>query len=275
MTDEPLTTQKDQISSFEYTIFDDGIVVCGNCTNESIFDFVKNHISPHKFAAIVTDPPYGNILDDAWDKTKLTQQQFSDWMVGWFKVWLDLLPDGGAFYVWGGIGIPKFRPFFQFLADIETNKEFNVVLATLITWGKRRAYGVKNNFLFTREELAYFVKGKKNKPRVFNIPLLKKVRGYEGYNKKYPAKSEFLRRTNVWSDITEIFKGKTHPAEKAARVCEIPIEVSSNKDEWVLDLFGGSGSTAIAARKLGRKFVIIEKDKGSYNKIIAKLQPVV
>jgi len=119
------------------------------------------------------------------------------------------------------------------------------------------------------------VKGKENKPRVFNIPLLEKVRGYEGYNKKYPAKSEFLRRTNVWSDITEIFKGKTHPAEKAARVCEIPIEVSSNKDEWVLDLFGGSGSAAVAARKLGRKFVIIEKDKGSYHKIVAKLQPVV
>lgn len=260
---------------FEHTVFDDGVVICGDCNDKSIFEFVKNHITPQKFAAIVTDPPYGNILDDVWDKTKLTQQQFSDWMTGWFKLWLDLLPDGGAFYVWGGIGIPKFRPFFQFLADIETNKEFNVVLATLITWGKRRAYGTKNNFLFTREELAYFVKGKENKPRVFNIPLLEKLRGYEGYNSKYPAKSEFLRRTNVWSDITEIFKGKTHPAEKAARVCEIPIEVSSNKDEWILDLFGGSGSTAIAARKLGRKFVIIEKDKESCDKIVAKLQPIV
>jgi DNA modification methylase len=94
----------DITSTFEHTIFDDGLVICGDCTDQTIFEFVKKHIAPGKFAAIITDPPYGNILDDAWDKTKLTQQQFSDWMTGWFKIWLDLLPDGGAFYVWGGIG---------------------------------------------------------------------------------------------------------------------------------------------------------------------------
>jgi hypothetical protein len=58
------------------------------------------------------------------------------------------------------------------------------------------------------------VKGNAKKPRVFNVPLLDKKRGYTGYNKKYPAKSEFFMRSNVWTDVTEIVQEKLHPTQK-------------------------------------------------------------
>jgi adenine specific DNA methylase Mod len=65
----------------------------------------------------------------------------------------------------------------------------------------------------------------------------------------------------VWDDITEIFRGKKHINEKPSKLAEVMISVSSNKDDLVVDLFAGSGSTGVAAEKLGRKSLLVEKGK--------------
>ena len=249
-------------------IHKDGLTICGDCTDVDVLAEVKSYLQSQgqeKATLIYTDPPYGNILDEKWDKTKLNEKQFSAWMIGWSKQWCDVLEDGGAFYVWGGIGKRNFRPFFQYMLDAESD---SFELANLITWKKKRAYGVPRNYIFTREELAYFVKGRAERPRKFSIPYLAEKRGYAGYNKKYPAKSEFYRRTNVWTDITEIFKGKNHPTQKPERLAQIPIEIHTEPGDFVIDMFAGSGSTGHAARVLGRKFILIEKDQVYYDKII-------
>jgi len=253
-------------------IFKDGLTINGDCTDPDVINEVKAYLQEQgqeKAALIFTDPPYGNILDEKWDKTKLNEKQFASWMVDWTKLWADLLFDGGSFYVWGGVGKRNFRPFFQYMLDVESD---NFQLANLITWKKKRAYGVPRNYIFTREELAYFVKGRAERPRKFVIPYLDDKRGYAGYNKKYPAKSEFYRRTNVWTDITEIFKGKVHPTEKPKRLSQIPIEIHTDPNEFVIDMFAGSGATGHAARSLGRKFILVEKDPTYYDKIVESLK---
>ncbi len=219
---------------------------------------------------IIADPPYGNIVDEKWDMTDVSQEEFANWMCDWTSRWARLaLASGGAFYVWGGIGKPGFRPFLKYLTNVETKNSFE--LANLITWSKKRGYGVQNNYLFTREECAYFVNGSAKSPRKFNVPLLSTKRGYAGYNAKYPAKSEFYRRTNVWSDVTEMMRGKLHPTQKTQRLHEIMIEIHTDPGEWVVDPFGGAGTTAFAARKLGRKFIVIEKDEKMVDDIVNRL----
>ena len=248
--------------------FKDGLAINGDSTSQEIVDVVKDYLGNASVPLIATDPPYGNIVMQDWDRTKMSDDEYADYMVQWTRLWSQTLEQGGAFYVWGGLGLPNFRPFIKYITRVEDN---NFKMSNLITWSKKRAYGVQNNYLFTREELAYFVKGNPKKPLKFNIPLLETKRGYEGYNKKYPAKSEFYRRTNVWMDVNEIFKGKLHPTQKPQRVVEIPIQVHTNPGEFVIDPFAGSGATAVAARKLGRKFVVVEKDEEIFDEMIRRL----
>lgn len=251
-------------------IGDRGFVLNEDGTDEKTVQFVKE-LTGGSIALIVTDPPYGNVLSIGWDRWKDDAASFQSWMIEWTKLWSQLLADNAAFYVWGGIGTPGFRPFFRYLATVE--EETGLKIANLITWKKKRAYGIQHNYLFTREECVYLFKGENiKKPRCFNVPLLEEKRGYAGYNAKYPAKSEFYRRSNVWTDITEVMRGKVHEAQKAQRTVEIPIEVHTNPEEWIIDPFAGSGTAAFAALKLGRRFVVIEKDPVAFESMVERLR---
>lgn len=72
--------------------------------------------------------------------------------------------------------------------------------------------------------------------------------------------------TDVWSDIDFYIKGRIHPTEKPEALLERIILTSTNKGDWILDPFAGSGSTGRVARKLDRNSFLIEKDTGIYKK---------
>jgi len=251
-------------------LFPDGCAIQADSTDSATTAKVREMLGA-KVGLIIADPPYGNIVDEKWDKYTGPDEQFAEWMFEWTKMWSDqLLLDNGAFYVWGGIGTPGFRPFMKYIPRVEQPGSFE--LANLVTWSKKRGYGVQHNYLFTREELAYFTKGLAKKPRVFHVPLLASKRGYAGFDQKYPAKSEFYRRTNIWADITEIFRGKVHPTQKPQKLHEIMIEVHTDPGDWVIDPFAGCGTTALAARKLGRKFVVVENDQKTFDEMVIRLR---
>ena len=58
----------------------------------------------------------------------------------------------------------------------------------------------------------------------------------------------------------DVVRSKNHPTEKPVKLMEALIKNSSNKNDTVLDLFMGAGSTGVACKNLGRKFIGIEKD---------------
>jgi len=245
-----------------------GHAVLGDSTTREAFELALS-LAGGLVPLIIADPPYGNVLSDAWDRWDGNDRNMAQWMCGWTHLWRDALHPNAAFYVWGGIGQPGFRPFFRYLVDVERP---GLKLANLITWKKRRAYGVQHNYLFTREECAYLINGPDiKKPRCFNVPLLAEKRGYAGYDPKHPALSDFYRRTNVWTDVTEVMRGKLHPAQKPDRVIEVPIEVHTLTGECVIDLFAGSGTTARAAGRLGRRFIVFERDEATFGSLVDRL----
>lgn len=238
-----------------------GTVICGDVLDPNLFR--KYQLESSGYPLVIADPPYGQILKNTnWDNW--TSEEY----LHLSEVIKNLLSYGGSAYVWGGIGKRGNRPFFEFLASVENHSGLN--LKNVITWKKRRAYGKSDDYLFTREEIAWLVKGEK--PAVFNVPYLDEKRGYAGYSSKYPAKSEYKRRTNVWTDVTEILRGKKHIAEKPERLAEVMIETHTKPGDVVVDLLSGSGNVSVVAKRMGRRFIAVEGDRETFESILQRLR---
>ena len=67
-------------------------------------------------------------------------------------------------------------------------------------------------------------------------------------------------------------KSELHPTMKPVSLVQRMIEWSSRPDDIVLDFFGGSGTTLIAAHKTGRKARITEMDPRFCDVIIRRWQ---
>ncbi|RDU72210.1 DNA-methyltransferase [Helicobacter brantae] len=69
--------------------------------------------------------------------------------------------------------------------------------------------------------------------------------------------------SDVWTDIHRIRHSKNrdeHPCQLPIHLLERIILMSTNEGDIVLDPFMGTGTTALAAKRLGRNFIGFEKD---------------
>jgi site-specific DNA-methyltransferase (adenine-specific) len=62
-----------------------------------------------------------------------------------------------------------------------------------------------------------------------------------------------------------------HPTEKPVKLLEYLIAKSTTKGEVVLDMFMGVGSTCLAAKQLGRRYIGIELEPAWFNIALARL----
>ena len=65
---------------------------------------------------------------------------------------------------------------------------------------------------------------------------------------------------DVWSIKKVTPQGMVHLTEKPVELAARAMQYSSQPGENVLDLFGGSGSTLIAAEQMGRRAFLMELD---------------
>lgn len=95
-----------------------------------------------------------------------------------------------------------------------------------------------------------------NKYYMNSYELILMLRKGEARNINNLGEKNLLRIPNVTN--------RRHPTQKPVALMEILIGNSTNKGDIVLDPFMGSGTTCIAADRLGRKYIGIEKDKRYY-----------
>ena len=81
------------------------------------------------------------------------------------------------------------------------------------------------------------------------------------YN-KVALKKYFVRQCGFINDGDDRF----HPTQKPQRLLSMLIEDFSSEGDLILDCFSGSGTTCVAAKELGRRFIGIEIDP-EYHKI--------
>lgn len=77
------------------------------------------------------------------------------------------------------------------------------------------------------------------------------------------------KQGDVWL-IDRPSKSVHHPTEKPVTLCARAIRNSSRRGDIVLDVFGGSGSTLVAAEQLQRKCYMMELDPGYCDVIVRR-----
>jgi len=112
---------------------------------------------------------------------------------------------------------------------------------SILTWEKPLSVINKNRFSTNAEYIC----------RIYDFGTgLNKLPSNEFYNKVIHVPTE---------------REKLHPTAKPVSLFQRLIMLSSKENEIVLDPFCGSGTTAVAAYRTGRRFICIEKEEKYYN----------
>ena len=83
--------------------------------------------------------------------------------------------------------------------------------------------------------------------------------------KRYESEYEGVPLQDIWTDISKIHNTSAeltgYPTQKPEKLLERIILASSNPGDLVMDPFGGSGTTAAVAEKLGRRWITCDFGK--------------
>jgi DNA modification methylase len=141
------------------------------------------------------------------------------------------------------IGKHDQHPIFEIMSGIERSWHFR----NWITWKKARAFGKKCNYLFCREEIIWFSASGKNEEVIFNVPFTTE-------RLKRPGKTEFKKVSNVWDDVTQVFRPERSCRRPMPLIARL-VKAHSNPRDLVVDFFSGYGTTGIVSHHLNRRFL--------------------
>ena len=214
---------------------------------------------------MIVDPPYN--LTKTFGSSVFREMNIEDyvqWLDSWLEKSLHCLKENASVYIcadWkSSIAVP-----------LAASKYF--ILQNRISWEREKGRGAKNNWKNCLEDIWFFTKSKNYKFNLDAVKILRPViapyRDDKGCPKDWFSQNgQKLRLThpsNIWTDISVPFwsmgENTPHPTQKPEKLIAKLILASSDKGDVILDPFLGSGTTAVVAKKLGRHFIGIEKEK--------------
>jgi site-specific DNA-methyltransferase (adenine-specific) len=206
----------------------------------------------------LTDPPYGNVLAEKWDRWKTTEA-FVEWWLGIANIMFERTAEHGSLVFFAGLGAKTQHAVDLVVAMRKTGWTFR----NWITWSKRRAIGKSHDYLNAREEILWFSKSKERTGVTFNKPFTDELSDFKKVFSGKPNPNAFKRATTVWKDIPESLRAKAsgHSCEKPERLIERLLLTHSDVDDLIVDPFCGSGVVAACADKHGRQFMVADADK--------------
>jgi DNA modification methylase len=235
-------------------------------------------LPPQSFQCILTDPPYFQVLtDEAWDNSWRDEEEYLRWTEEWVRLCLPLLRPDGLLFLFGQPG-KREQAFLHLCSRLLRLAKFH----DLIVWDRVVGYNQRKDSFNPQYEMilvlrpleatgmAYFDK------RAGRTPYDEKtIRSYLG-DKRYKDQAKRAEELALGRPATNILrvpslKGNSsekagHPSQKPLALLRTLLEASTRPGDSVLDPFLGSGSTAVAARELGRLWTGIELSP-EYNEI--------
>lgn len=220
------------------------------------------------FPLIIADPPYNISKQYSTSKFKAeSRADYKKYTEHWLSLVLPLLADNGSMYIcvdWKSSII---------VGDIlsSLDEQGHIFLRNRITWEREKGRGAKMNWKNCLEDIWFFTKSRQYTFNTDAVKMRRKVVApytVDGKPKDWTRDQDGAWRdtypSNFWSDITVPFwsmpENTAHPAQKSEKLLAKLILCSSNNGDIVFDPFGGSGSTAVTAKKLGRRWCSIEKE---------------
>lgn len=209
------------------------------------------------------DPPFN--LGKAY-ASKIDDALKSDEYVAWCKLWLDemirVLKPGGSMFCYN---LPKWNlPLGAYIGERLTFRHW-------ITVDIKYSLPIQKRLYPSHYSLLYFVKG--DKPAIFHpdrlpVPCCRhcggELRDYGGYKDKMNPLGVSL--TDVWTDIPPVRHAKYKKREAnglALKLMDRIVTMASDPGSIILDPFGGSGTTYVAAELTGRRWIGAELECSS------------
>ncbi len=232
--------------------------------NDDLFHILE-WIPPSFADLIFLDPPYN--LTKSFNGTVFQErsaEEYKDWLDSWFPKLLRTLRPNGSVYICG---------------DWRSSTAIHLVagkylkVRNRITWEREKGRGANRNWKMCSEDIWFCTLSDEFTFNLDAVKLKRRViapyRGEEGQPKDWEETEEGGYRathpSNIWTDLTVPFwsmpENTDHPTQKPEKLLAKVILAGSNPGDLILDPFLGSGTTSVVAKKLGRRFVGIERDQ--------------
>ena len=220
-------------------------------------------LPPGSVDLLIADPPYN--LRKEYDGAVFQKQSAEDYTAytrRWLALAAPLLKDTGSIYV---------------CCDWESSLVVGRVLEEFfqvrnrITWQREKGRGAAANWKNSMEDIWFATCGD---DYVFHLDAVKQRRRVLAPYREDGRPKDWLETpdgnyrdscpSNFWDDVTVPFwsmpENTAHPAQKPEKLLAKLILASSSPGDLVLDPFLGSGSVSVTAKKLGRRWLGIERE---------------
>lgn len=214
-------------------------LMCGDSTNE---EDVKKLMNGKLADLVLTDPPYNVAIENSQGmkikNDNMGDSEFLNFLTKAFACLNLALKEGGVFYVWFAS-----REHINFETALNNN---NLEVRQELIWNKSSLIIGRQDYQWKHEPCLYGWK--------------------EGAGHYFGGD----RKQTTVIDWDKPSKCDLHPTMKPVGLFDYQIKNSSRKNEIVLDLFGGSGTTIIACEQNGRNAYVMEYDPKYVDVIIER-----
>ena len=244
---------------------------CNRIINGESLEILKK-IPSKTFDLVFADPPYNMQIgeklkrpdnskvygvNDKWDQF-LNFKHYDEFSKEWLKECKRILKDNGSMWVIG-----TYHNIFRLGYHIQN---LNYWILNDVIWRKNNPMPNFKGTRFTNahETLIWASKSKKSK-YTFNYQSLKCL------NDDLQMRSDWTLPICNGKERLKKNGKKIHSTQKPEALLHRIILATTNKGDLICDPFIGTGTSAVVAKKLGRKYFGIEKDKkyfGAANKRI-------
>lgn len=207
---------------------------------------------------IIADPPYGLGKDYGNDSDRLDAQEYLVWSRRWIDAVLPKLKENGSLYVF---------LTWQHSPEVFSYLKTKLAMVNEIIWDRRvpSMGGSTRKFSSVHDNIGFFVKS-----RDYHFDLDAVRIPYDAETKKARTRSIFVGKRwlevgynpkDVWS-VSRLHRQhaerEDHPTQKPLEIVERMVRASCPEGGTVLDPFMGSGTSAVAALRHGRRFIGFE-----------------